>query len=405
MVLSRFSAHRLYFWGDAVTLKREDFLRIQRREDPRRDPLWNGMPHITTPPHSPLKPRLNEDCQLFDFLLPYPIQVFDDGIWPALLVNRNDIEVSLLKPAFRPVDLAGGLTVGNERPDLFASVFPAVIPGSSRSYAAKPAKVFSVVADAIRWIRILTRQYWIGTGSTGVSAQYRGSAFRVERREVYQSNFAHYGQAVLASSLDLSVWHTLIQPVEYSIQPPVDQTLFCDALLSLAMQETATATIQLGMAVEIAITNLLDDLAAEQPKSEATRNYRSSYASFRSKLAEHSVAFGLSDPGKYHMEWAPPDWVGHLGVLYEGRGKAAHSGKALVRIKESGQFRPLTFEDLQTFVFSAEALFAWISDERSKHVAGAKIFRPLRIKGIVSGWGKDGEVSFHTSESHGQAPG
>jgi len=173
-------------------LVREELLKVARGDDPQRNPLWNGMPRMTTPPQAPTRP-MQDAGQLFELLFPYPVNIFDDAAWPALLIRRGDLHVHLLKPLTRPVSTGEPVAAGNEAPDFFSTDFPAVVLRTAPRYPVKHGEVFPIVREALQWIRVLSRQYWIGMGTAGVAARYRGSAFRVEPPIVGQINYAGYG--------------------------------------------------------------------------------------------------------------------------------------------------------------------------------------------------------------------
>lgn len=99
-------------------LSSEDLLRIVRGDDPNHPPMWNGLPRMTTPPDVPAKP-MSENGQLFEFLFPYPIHIFDSTDWPPLRIVHEGTEIFLLKPISTPVTATEQLAVGNESPDLY----------------------------------------------------------------------------------------------------------------------------------------------------------------------------------------------------------------------------------------------------------------------------------------------
>ncbi len=388
-----------------ANLSREELLRIARGDDPQRRPLWNGMPRISTPLERPKRPEQPEG-QLFDFLLPYPINVFDDSIWPALHVKRPNLEILLLKPLAQQVSPREDVSNGNETPDLFVTTFPALVERNAKCYPLHHKEAFSVIAHAARWIRVLTRQYWVGSGTAGIAAQYRGSTFRVEGRDTYQRNYAHYGQTTLVKPLKREIWEALVYPVEEQAAVPVSHSLFCDALTSFAVGDTVSALVQLGVACEIGMTNLLDDLAEASPNIPEAKEYTKARHdrrdTFGSKLSKHSVALGLTDPRTFHPPEKPSNWADLLLVLYGFRNKAAHEGRALIKDKASGSFRELQAGELQSFIFAAEALFRWIWDHRVTKFGKGDTPIPVdgQIIATVGGIKEGGGFVLDTGESH-----
>jgi hypothetical protein len=368
--------------------------------------MWNGPPRITTPPQFPNRPRC-QDGQLFEFLLPYPIHIFDDTAWPALHVKRPDVEILLLKPITQTVSPKEEISRGNETPDLFVTTFLAMVEPGSSSYPLDHKTAFSVVSDAIKWIRILTRQYWIGSGAAGVAAQYRGSVFRLEGPNTFQRNFAHYGQTTIIRSLSRSVWEGVIYPVEQQKPIPIAHSFFCDALTSFAVGDEVLALVQLGVACEAAITSILDDLASALPRSAASIEYLKARHELRdkfgAKLLKHSIAFGLTDPQLFRPASKPQNWVELVLRLYKFRNKAAHEGRPVLKISK-GSSRPLNSGELQSFMFAVETLFQWIREQRQSKLGVPDI--PMSVEkqvvAIVGGIKEGGGFILDTGESHRQ---
>jgi hypothetical protein len=73
---------------------------------------------------------------------------------------------------------------------------------------------------------------------------------------------------------------------------------------------------------------------------------------------------GSADPKHFTIPKMPVDWVDQIVSLYKFRNKAAHEGRAF--ISDSSGVRPLATGELQSFIFSAEVLFRWSSDQRLK---------------------------------------
>ncbi|MGA2605925.1 MAG: hypothetical protein ABSD89_06160 [Halobacteriota archaeon] len=384
-------------------LTREEFLRIARGDDPHRKAFWNGLPRITTPPRSPIRP-MQDEGQLFEFLLPYPINIFDDAEWPALSIQRDEIHVHLLKPISLQVSPTEPVSAGNEAPDLFSTNFRTLVLRTAPRYPIKHADVFPIVREALQWIRVLSRQYWIGTGTAGIAAAYRGSAFRVEPPAVAQMNYAGYGQTVQVRALKLDSWHQVRSCVEAQIPVPPAESIFCDGLSSFVSGDPVRSVIELGISAEIELTNLLDDVAAIRPTAAATTDYldlkRKHRDRFHTKLLQVSKAFGLDDPTSYGVPNMQSNWAELLQKLYGFRNKAAHEGRCLVKDKTSQTTRPLNTGELQSFVFAVEAMFNWARQQR-RTLGLATVATPRRDDQIVSIIGAIGEggINMDTSEA------
>jgi len=387
----------------AKQLTAEEFQRLARGDDPNRPPMWNGAPRITTPPASPVRP-MADDGQLFEFLFPYPIHIFDSSEWPPLKILREDTEFYLLKPLTTAVTPREQVAAGNEIPDLYCSTVRVIVLEASRGFPATHKKAFEVARDALQWIRILSRQYWIGSGAAGVSATYRASAFRVDGAVVGQRNCVFYGSAALVRALPRSAWEPLGLCVEQSIPVPVSESIFCDALSSLAQGDTVRCLVELGISIEIELTNLLDDVAALNPSSADATKYlkRRQYESFENRFLQYSTRLGCKYPRDFTAPNASSDWFDKIVLLYKFRNKAAHEGRPVLYDDSVGRIRSLAEGELQSFVFSAETFFQWSSEQRSRFVLpnpAPSVNRSKQLVAVIGEPTKGQGLALETSES------
>lgn len=366
-------------------LSSEDLLRIVRGDDPNRPPMWNGLPRMTTPPDTPSKP-MSEDGQLFEFLFPYPIHIFDSTDWPPLRIVHEGTEIYLLKPISTPVTATEQLAVGNESPDLYCSNVRAVVLKTFQGFPAAHDRVFEIVRQALQWMRVLSRQFWIGAGAAGVAASSRGSAFNVDGAFVTQMNYALYGSTVLVRALPRSFWEPLGQCVTSGAPAPVSESIYCDALASFASGDSVRCLVELGVAVEIELTKLLEEIAAVNPDPDGAAKYRREKRelTFKHRLLTATAWLHATNPKQFIIPNMPADWADHILSLYKFRSTAAHEGRAVID-SESGP-RPLAAGDLQSFIFSTETLFRWSSAQRLKfrlHAPAASLDRSNQIIAIL----------------------
>ncbi len=349
-----------------TSLTSEDLLRIVRGDDPNRPPMWNGLPRMTTPPEAPAKP-MAENGQLFEFLFPFPIHIFDSTDWPPLRIARDGLDVHLLKPISMPVTAKEQLAAGNESPDLYSSNLRAIVLKTSQGFPATHDSVFEIVRHALQWMRVLSRQFWIGTGAAGVAAASRGSAFNVDGPFVTQMNYALYGSTVLVRSLPLRFWEPLGECVANGAPVPVSESIYCDALASFASGDSVRCLVQLGVAVEIELTNLLDNIASVQPDTGGAAKYRREKRelTFKQKLLTSTAWLHASNPKQFVLPDMPADWAVQILSLYKFRSTAAHEGRAVIMDSATGP-RPLAAGDLQSFIFSTEVFYRWSRTQRLK---------------------------------------
>lgn len=383
-------------------LNSEDLLRIARGDDPHRPPMWNGLPRMTTPTQVPTRP-MADDGQLFEFLFPYPIHIFDSSEWPPLRITRDGIEIHLLKPMTTPVTAKEQLAAGNECPDLYFSNVRAVVLTTSQGYPTTHDRVFEIVRHTLQWVRILSRQFWIGIGSVGVAAASRGSVFTTEGAAVRQMNYAVFGSTILVRALPLRFWVPLGACVTNNEPVPVSESIYCDGLASFAAGDIVRCLVELGIAGEIELSNLLDDSARLNPSSAGAKKYRKERRtmSFEQRLLTCPSWLGAESVGNFTVPNMPPDWVEKLLLLYRFRNKAAHEGRAVVS-DGTGSIRPLAPGELQSFIFSMEVFYRWSKEQRMKLgliVPGMSIDRSQQIIAILGDPQARSGLVMGTSES------
>jgi len=348
-----------------------------------------------------------DEGQMFEFLLPFPIHIFDSAEWPPLRIARGGILIYLLKPSSINVTAKEQVAAGNESPDLYCSNVRAIVLKASPGFPTTHATVFEIVRHALQWMRTLSRQYWIGIGTAGVAAAYRGSAFTVEGAVARQMNYASYGHTVVVRALPLDFWEPLGSLVEQNVPVPVSESIFCDALSSFAAGDTVRCAVELGVAVEIELSNLLVDLAGLRPTTVGSKKYikERRNLSFQRRFLDASIWVGATDPKTFTLPKHATDWVDHILTLYKLRNKAAHEGRAMIP-DNTGVLRPLTTGELQSFIFSIEVFYRWSSDQRSSaglpNPSGA-LDRSNQVSAIVGDPLTGGGFVADTSEASSDA--
>src|SRR5882724_7710463 len=92
-----------------------------RWNNPDRVPLSNGPLRATTPPAAP-RVRLDEDGQLLEYLLPFPMHIIDTRPWSPMHCIIGSSPVQIHKPIpvakfYEPQE-----RIGNGSPDAFCSI-------------------------------------------------------------------------------------------------------------------------------------------------------------------------------------------------------------------------------------------------------------------------------------------
>jgi hypothetical protein len=85
-------------------------------------PLANGPLIGVTPPPVP-SIRLNQNAQLLEFLVPYPMRIEDTNPWQPIETSIGNKKLFIEKPALSTKRLEPSGAVGNETADAFCSIF------------------------------------------------------------------------------------------------------------------------------------------------------------------------------------------------------------------------------------------------------------------------------------------
>jgi hypothetical protein len=326
-------------------------------EDPNHIPLTNGPFAQTTPPELP-SAKLDEDGQLLEFLVPFPMHILDEKPWPHLEVTINGRSVFLHKPLPVSDRLAASGRLGNESPDIYSCILRvSCAPDAQRPAYPTPAECWSQLDSLMTWIRVKARHYWVLHGQKGFGGIFRGPAFSQTSTQVGYRNFSSYGQIAIVQPLDESLWLTMKE--ELSKQAPVAESLFCDALLSAVAGDQIKAVLELGVAAEVEISQLLQEAAQQPPDAPAKRKYSSNgdWDKFKKKLAAWPQKLGMEEVTSFSMPGLFPEWVDVVRELYDLRGSVAHSGK----------LRPgVAARHIGEYLFSVNALLQYSRAQRTR---------------------------------------
>lgn len=313
-----------------------------RWNDPNIIPLTNGPVRAVTPP-AVATSRLTQDGQVIEFLLPYPMHIIDNAEWPPIECNIAGCRVKIHKPipAVKPYEPDGRL--GNESPDAFCFIVQIFSAPQQNVNHPNPANAWPIVELLLEWIRVKARHYWLLHGSAGFGALFRGSILAQNIGYTGQYNFASYGPNIMVRPLSKELWLTMAAEITSKNPPPVSEAVFCDALLSVVAGDDLKALLELGIACEIEITQLLDSIARLAPDSEEKADYlnrdrEGKFPRFADKLETWTVKLGVQNPKDFTGENIPTDWVANVKELYNVRNKVAHSGKLDNRAARVGNY-------------------------------------------------------------------
>lgn len=311
----------------------------------------------------------------YGFCLASELKV-EDGEWPHLSFEREGKHVSIEKPLPRAHfewewDSAVMHPAVPPPPEAFAfqagrdelaytlvkvEITPPDEVGTERLHDETRATALVVLQELASWVRVLTRQYWVGR---------RGRDCREQKYVLYLGDFGHGKPSQTSGAgwgfdpsrtLDVAAWVRVGRMLELGERPSASQLFFCDALLDIAEGNVPQAVAGLGVSCEVETYSLTQ--AAIRAKSEEIRQlYDGLRVSFKDSLRAVGklgcTPFNEFDQDAYRL----------VLELYQARGKAVHKGDPFYR--EGGNVAS-TRTGIVKYVPAVEKLFAWAEVEKSR---------------------------------------
>jgi hypothetical protein len=276
--------------------------------------------------------RLAADGQLVEFLVSFPIHIVDDQPWAPLLCKLGSRLVAIEKPLAIMHGYAPAGRIGNEVPDAFCSIIRVhCLTDATPATYPQQSELWPIIERLLTWMRVKARHYWLLHGHAGFDTLYRGSVMTQEASQIGQRNFATYGRNLIVRPLEQDLWATFSNEINSKAEPPVSESIFCDALVSAVAGDEAKAVLELGVAAEIEITHLLTDVSRIQPKTAQKNKFvkKGERDKFYEKLAEWPEKLGLQKAQTFDPIGNSSQWFNLLLELYKLRGSVAHSGKVV----------------------------------------------------------------------------
>ena len=335
-----------------------------RWNDATNPPLSNGPFAATTPPVEP-RFRLDADGQLVEFLIPFPIHLVDEQPWEPLRCKLGNQIVSIQKPLSIVQGYAPAGRIGNEVSGALCSIIRVhCAPEATQGNYPRPGELWPIVEQLLTWMRVKARHYWLLHGHGGFDTSYRGSVMTQSGSQRGQRNFASYGRTLIVRPLEQDLWLTFAEEINSNAQPPVAESIFCDALMSAVAGDEAKAVLELGVAAEIEITQLLADVSRTPPETHQKIKFavRGERDCFYDKLAVWPEKLGLQKAQTFDPFGNFQEWLDLLRELYKFRGGVAHSG----RLASS------TGESATNYLMAANVLFAYCREQRRR--AGVSVY-------------------------------
>ena len=325
-----------------------------RWDNPNHEPMSNGPIRTVTGPKQP-KYLLDSDRREMEYLLAFPFHIVDPEPWPALNFLHNDVPVTIYKPLCQVATHATSVQMGNEEADAYCTVVRLSTPLST---PLGEDEGWKIVRRLLEWIRVKCRHYWLLHGIAGFGATYRGTMFVQEGTQFSQQNIALYGPNVIVNPITRDTWSTIADDLNGSMKPPLEDSLYCDSLLSIVAGDSIKAFLEAGVAIEVALTKLLVDVSTSGTPSPAKAKFikvEGDRQPFGKKLCEWTRDLGLEPIESFTFPGIPPMWHETVRNLYKLRNGVAHAGKSPVK---NG------FHDVVTNMFAAGALLEYCREQR-----------------------------------------
>lgn len=296
-----------------------------------------------------------------------------EDAWAPLSFQRDSYEVMIRKPILdstpyiRITALQGQSTDLRTRPDLARSSGVTVIAmefvtGSSIPWNQIGKKLNPVALDVLRdirgWIRFLARQYWIGHREDFADVQhYTVNLIDGIKREPLTTAGTGPGYNYYRL-LDGQIWEDIGTKLRRNEKPRPGQLYLCDGLLEIAQLNLAATVIAFGMACELEVFALIEDILDVKGDQCRTSAEEIEWRRFTEKLDELERLCG----GKFYD--LDPEANRLVKELYKLRGKAAH--RARLPFEDPQESGPANAAKLLPYVKAVEKLFTWLEVQRSK---------------------------------------
>lgn len=329
---------------------------VQFWNDPAEIPLANG-PMRTVTQAVTLMYRLTEDMQMIEFMLPFPVYIKDPQPWPPIKCTIKGTPLLIQKPLMSMNASEPNFRIGNEAADAYCTVLQVATLFAPNVVYPLPEEVWQIIQCFLAWMRIKACHYWLLHGQTGFGSAFRGSVILQTGKRIGIRNFSVYGQSVVVRPLSREIWLTLQNEICSAEEIPVYESLFCDALVSIVAGERLKAVLELGVAAETAITQLLSDAANGAPTTPAKRKFvqKGERDSFYEKLNNWPGRLGLGSPVAFVGKHISKTWIDEVKELYRYRGGVAHSG------------RSSPAKHVASYMHATNALLGYCRQQRERH--------------------------------------
>lgn len=303
------------------------------------------------------------DKTLYEYPVFGAVYLVDPSEWQPLALSRFGKPVKLLKPKVGQSNVAVEGRITSQMLDARYTTFTFETALYSVQETPPAGSYSQALAEMIHLLRTVARQYWLGLTMANEGAVYQAVRARIESGIATFDGSGGFSTPFIIRPLDLHTWRFLGEMLERGFAPSNAEVILSDALLEVRRGALLNAVMLLGIACEIEITTLIEQLAIRKSLSNNKRNsmFREQ---FKTKFLARTVELGAQDPRSSKLSNFARDWADTVCDLYTARNRAAHSGVCM--IKDGEKLTPLELRHMPMLVYAADALLCWANQERRK---------------------------------------
>ncbi len=211
------------------------------------------------------------------------------------------------------------------------------------------ATLYEFVRQSLAWIRVATRQYWVGIlPSRQTNSPMALLLTQVEGKQPLIKGLGAIRAGIRWVPLSGETWEAIEIALGNGWLPSVPEQFLLDSSLHLAEGNFLQAIAGMGIACEVELNSLLEELMGRLGQPVLTELYTVNRPRFHWKLKKLPQLLGASAFSQDNS-----DRVKALEEMYDRRGQIVHRGHAAM----SGN-------EIARFWFAAEEFFEWSRKER-----------------------------------------
>ncbi len=312
-----------------------------------------GIPKATTLP----------DKTLYEFPIFGAVSLADNSEWEPIAIKGIGIPVKLLKPRVGHISAQAEGRITSQALDVRYTTFTFESALCPVAETLTPNALLPSLNGIIHLLRTVTRQYWLGLTMANEGAVFQAVRARIESGTATFEGVGGFTMPFDITPIDWKAWHFLGELLQREMFPSSAEVLLCDALLEARRGDLLRSLMLLGVACEVEVVKLIDQLATRKGLSN-NKKKSLSREHFKAKFLHRTVELGASDPRSSTIPQFPPNWADMICMLYMMRNDIAHSGICMVN--ERGKAVPAEMRHLTDSIHATDALLCWANAERRR---------------------------------------